>query len=181
MTNSEIASNCYHSFLNSIMISADPFLQRTSAHFLSQKNPMRIVSRTRDLTTLFTVLRINSRSQIGERDDDESRSISAFAHSYSDPRAIKPASEDKSSVKQRNSRGSSRKSASVSGISYDWRPVNIQARTGHVDKLLDKYVRLKYTYVQNISSEVSQFAIHRTKDIHGSFIIRRILRNRVVS
>lgn len=134
---------------------------------------MRIVSRTRDLTTSYLRCCGSTRGvkSANEMMTSQSRSISAFAHSYSDPRAIKPASEDKSSVKQRNSRGSSRKSASVSGIPYDWRPVNIQARTGHVDKLLDKYVRLKYTCTKHFvrSEPVCDSSYKRyTRQFHHS-------------
>ncbi|CAL1682418.1 unnamed protein product [Lasius platythorax] len=68
--------NSHHAFpcRDSIMILASPALtEKESACFFSQKNPMPTSGFTskRLNDELFTMLRINSRSQIGRQDDDD--------------------------------------------------------------------------------------------------------------
>lgn len=113
MTNSKIASTELPLFIpsgDSIMILAGSLLRRWSTRFLNQKNPIPASGFTskRLNDELFTMLRINSRSQIGGRDDEERARASgggrfhscALPYTYIVTRATKPASPvDKSSVK----------------------------------------------------------------------------------
>lgn len=123
--------NYHHAYpcRDSIMILASPFLRRKRAGISSARKIQcrRVASRIKDLTMSY--LRCcGSIREVKSTDKTTMMTTSGgrFQHTLPqyDSCTTKPASAaGKSSVKQRNLRGSCRKSAFVSGIPYDCDPL----------------------------------------------------------